>query len=157
MSRFFIDYNQYLASQRCCDLRNPGPEGPTGPTGPSLIGPRGTTGFTGDVGPTGPTGRSCRGPTGDTGPVGTSYWTPYSSGISYTGDVFIDGTLSILPDLTIDSNAGIVTISTSGSSGAGTITITLKSGGNLILNNLPTTSGAPGSVYIDPSNFLKIS
>ena len=70
---------------------------------------------------------------------------------------FIDGTLSILPDLTIDSNAGTVTISTTGSSGAGTITVTLKSGGNLILNNLPTSSGVPGSVYIDPSNFLKIS
>jgi hypothetical protein len=67
MSRNYIDYNQYLGSQRCCNLKLPGSEGPTGPTGPAAIGNPGHTGPTGS-GITGPTGRGCRGTTGEPGP-----------------------------------------------------------------------------------------
>ena len=46
----------------------------------------------------------------------------------------------------------------SGSPGVGTISITLKSGANLILNNLPTSAGGPaGSVYKGVGDFLKIN
>ena len=69
MSRFFNDYNQYLGSQRCCNLRTQGNPGPQGPPGPSIIGPRGNTGPSG-ASFTGPTGRGCRGPTGEPGPAG---------------------------------------------------------------------------------------
>lgn len=89
MSRYYSNYQQYLGSQRCCDLRGPGPQGPIGPVGPASIGPPGT-GFTGDNGPTGPTGRSCRGPTGPT------VWDPSGAfAIQYTGDVYIDGNLNV--------------------------------------------------------------
>lgn len=168
MSRFFNDYNQYLGSQRCCNLRTQGNQGPQGPTGPAMIGPRGNTGPSGSVGETGPTGRGCRGPTGETGPsggpigptgsTGPSYWGLTGSGIVYNGNVYVNDILQVGPDITIESTAGIVTISTAGSSGVGTITITLKSGANLILNNLPTSSGGPvGSVYKGVGDFLKIN
>ena len=46
----------------------------------------------------------------------------------------------------------------SGSPGAGTISITLKSGANLILTNLPTSAVGPlGSVYKGVGDFLKIN
>jgi hypothetical protein len=165
MSRFFNDYNQYLGSQRCCNLRTQGNPGPQGPTGSAVIGPRGNTGPSGSVGETGPTGRGCRGPTGEpgpsggpTGPTGTGYWGLTGSGIVYNGNVYVNDILQVGPDITIESTAGIVTISTAGSSGVGTITITLKSGANLILNNLPTSSGGPtGSVYKGVGDFLKIN
>jgi hypothetical protein len=55
----YTSYNQYLGSQRCCNISYMGPTGPIGPTGPGLIGPRGDTGPTGPPnGPTGPTGPS---------------------------------------------------------------------------------------------------
>jgi hypothetical protein len=106
MSKYHRDYNQYLGSQRCCDLRGQGPIGPQGPAGPAAIGPVGGTGKQGD---TGPTGRSCRGPTGpagpaggpqgDTGPqgvTGPAVWAPSgASGIAYVGDVYIDGKLNV--------------------------------------------------------------
>jgi hypothetical protein len=106
MSKYYRDYNQYLGSQRCCDLRGQGPIGPQGPAGPAAIGPVGGTGKQGD---TGPTGRSCRGPTGpagpaggpqgDTGPqgvTGPAVWAPSgASGIAYVGDVYIDGKLNV--------------------------------------------------------------
>ena len=106
MSKYHRDYNQYLGSQRCCDLRGQGPIGPQGPAGPAAIGPVGGTGKQGD---TGPTGRSCRGPTGpagpaggaqgDTGPqgaTGDTIWAPSgASGIAYVGDVYIDGKLNV--------------------------------------------------------------
>lgn len=208
MSRFFNDYNQYLGSQRCCNLRTQGNPGPEGPTGPAMIGPRGNTGPQGESF-TGPTGRGCRGPTGEAGPAGgpmgptgatgpigppgllgpegptgTGYWNlTKGSSIAYNGNVVMNGpleigmtgmtggtlqvgmtggTLRIGPDITINSSVGTVTISTAGSSGAGTITVTLKSGANLILNNLPSSSTTPsslpvGSVYRStPSNALKI-
>lgn len=72
MSRSYRDYNQYLGSQRCCNLNVIGPPGPPGSTGPASIGPAGVTGYTGSRGPTGPTGRSCLGPTGPPGPPGPS-------------------------------------------------------------------------------------
>ena len=111
MSRFFNDYNQYLGSQRCCNLRTQGNPGPEGPTGPAIIGPRGNTGPAGES-VTGPTGRGCRGPTGEpgpaggptgqTGPIGGSPWSPsYYQGVTgytgtgYTGDVIVFGALYV--------------------------------------------------------------
>ena len=45
----------------------------------------------------------------------------------------------------------------SGSPGVGTISITLKSGANLILNDLPTSAVGPlGSVYRGDGDFLRI-
>jgi hypothetical protein len=93
-----------------------GPRGDTGFTGPT--GPRGDTGFTGptgsrgDTGFTGPTGP--RGDTGFTGPTGSTFWITDSvtkfipgptgssgftgtyTGIKYTGDVIIDGSLNVV-------------------------------------------------------------
>jgi hypothetical protein len=116
MSKYYRDYNQYLGSQRCCDLRGEGPVGPQGPAGPAGVGPVGGTGKQGD---TGPTGRSCRGPTGpagpaggaqgDTGPqgdTGTSFWDPSgATGIYYSSDVYIDGYL-LLGSSSLDPSAG---------------------------------------------------
>ncbi len=164
MSRFFNDYNQYLGSQRCCNLKTQGNPGPQGPTGPAMIGPRGNTGPEG-ASFTGPTGRGCRGPTGEpgpaggpTGPTGTGYWDPSGSSILYNGNVYVNGILQVGPDVTIQSSAGTVTISSAASSGAGTISITLKSGANLILNNLPTSdAGLPtNSIYRGVDEFLRI-
>jgi hypothetical protein len=47
MSRYYLTYNEYLGSQRCCDLRGQGPPGVQGPAGPASIGPVGNTGPTG--------------------------------------------------------------------------------------------------------------
>jgi hypothetical protein len=44
MSRYYVNYPQYLGSRKCCDLRTPGPVGSAGPTGPAGIGERGWTG-----------------------------------------------------------------------------------------------------------------
>ena len=66
MSRAYLNYNQYLGAQKCCNTQ--GPVGPQGPAGPSAIGSQGKTGVTGPS-LTGPTGRSCKGPTGDPGPT----------------------------------------------------------------------------------------
>jgi len=77
MSRF-INYQQYLGAQRCCDLRGVGPEGPIGP--PGEPGPQGAKGFTGSKGDTGPTGRGCKGDTGPSGgPIGPTGPTGYVS------------------------------------------------------------------------------
>jgi hypothetical protein len=70
MSNYYGTYSQYLGAQRCCNLKEQGPQGPIGPTGPAAIGPIGMTGPAG-IGITGPTGRSCRGPEGPTGPTGS--------------------------------------------------------------------------------------
>jgi hypothetical protein len=72
----FVNYQQYLGAQRCCDLRGVGPPGPQGNKGDQGdIGPRGFTGTTGTTGATG--ARGCRGytgpaggPEGPTGPTG---------------------------------------------------------------------------------------
>lgn len=138
MSRYYSNYNQYLGSQRCCDLRGAGPQGPIGPAGPASIGPPGT-GFTGDIGPTGATGRSCRGPTGPpgnpsgltgyTGQTGPNPWildgytiqkppgTTGFTGIGYTGNVGIFGDLIVTGTidpismyLTNNSNTNIITL-----------------------------------------------
>jgi hypothetical protein len=69
MPRYFTTYNQYLGSNRCCNLNSEGPQGNQGPPGESVIGPRGYTGWTGS-GFTGPTGRGCMGPQGPQGPPG---------------------------------------------------------------------------------------
>lgn len=76
MSRYYVNYPQYLGAQKCCDLRTQGPVGPQGPQGPpGGVGDRGWTGPPGQSF-TGPTGKGCRGPTGEPGPAG-----PYG----YTG------------------------------------------------------------------------
>ena len=68
MSRF-VNYQQYLGAQRCCDLRGVGPQGPQGPQGEP--GPQGPKGFSGEKGATGPTGKGCKGDTGPSGgPIG---------------------------------------------------------------------------------------
>ena len=98
----YVNYTQYLGSQRCCNINKQGPIGPIGNTGGR--GPIGPAGVTGGLGPTGPTGKGCRGPTGPgggpegpTGPTGSgSQWTDGSlNSISYTGDVTIDGKLNV--------------------------------------------------------------
>ena len=109
----FVNYQQYLGAQRCCDLRGVGPAGPKGDKGDQGdIGPRGFTGTTGTTGATG--ARGCRGytgpaggpegPTGSTGPTGPSQWinTAYTgptgpgyTGIGYTGDVMVFGNLYV--------------------------------------------------------------
>ena len=61
----FVNYQQYLGAQRCCDLRGVGPAGPKGDQGKQ--GDIGARGFTGSNGATGPTGKGCRGPTGPAG------------------------------------------------------------------------------------------
>ena len=66
MSQSYSNYNQYLGSQKCCQIKGQGPIGPVGPQGQSAVGAKGATGTTGS---TGPTGKSCRGPTG---PIGIS-------------------------------------------------------------------------------------
>jgi hypothetical protein len=43
----YLNYNQYLGSQRCCNLKTQGPQGTQGPTGPAAVGPIGYTGPTG--------------------------------------------------------------------------------------------------------------
>ena len=85
MSRYYVTYNEYLGSQRCCNLRGQGPPGPQGPQGPAAVGPMGSTGYTGY---TGPTGKFCKGPTGPqgppsglTGPTGCTGYTSINSDI----------------------------------------------------------------------------
>jgi hypothetical protein len=72
MSKNYGGYNQYLGSQRCCDLKVQGPQGPQGRPGSSSIGPIGYQGATGATGSQGATGRGCRGATGVTGPQGAT-------------------------------------------------------------------------------------
>lgn len=78
LPKSYISYNEYLGSQRCCNISYMGPTGPIGPTGSGMIGPRGVTGPTGPpngpsgaTGPTGPSGATgATGTTGATGPAG---------------------------------------------------------------------------------------
>jgi hypothetical protein len=97
MSKYYTNYNEYLGSQRCCNLTGIGPMGPQGPQGPASIGPPGT-GYTGEEGPTGPTGRSCRGPTGPpgetsglTGPTGEQGLTGPTGEQGSTGEQGLTG------------------------------------------------------------------
>jgi hypothetical protein len=86
MSKYYRDYNQYLGSQRCCDLRGQGPIGPQGPAGPAAIGPVGSTG-----------------PTGSTG---VSFWDASGvNGIAYSNDVYINGNL-LLGNTTLADTSG---------------------------------------------------
>jgi hypothetical protein len=98
----FVNYTQYLGSQRCCNFNKQGPVGPIGPQGSQ--GPIGPAGVTGGLGSTGPTGRGCRGPTGPNGgPIGPtgvtgppSQWANiFPNSISYTGNVIINGKLNV--------------------------------------------------------------
>jgi hypothetical protein len=119
---YYRNYNEYLGSQRCCNLKGPGPMGPVGPTGPASVGPPGI-GYTGYTGYTGPTGKNCKGDTGPTGPPGATSgltgptgatgargatggtpWVetyyqgttgPGYTGIGYTGDVMVFGALYV--------------------------------------------------------------
>jgi hypothetical protein len=104
MSRYFNNYNQYLGSNRCCNLNSQGEQGPIGPTGASMVGPRGLTGWTG-ASYTGPTGRGCMGPTG---PSVNSYWTPSGvNGIQYIGNVSIGGNLDVSGVITTTPTCGV--------------------------------------------------
>uniref|UniRef100_A0A6C0AR64 Collagen-like protein n=1 Tax=viral metagenome TaxID=1070528 RepID=A0A6C0AR64_9ZZZZ len=98
----FVNYTQYLGSQRCCNFNKQGPVGSIGPQGSQ--GPIGPAGVTGGLGSTGPTGRGCRGPTGPNGgPIGPtgvtgppSQWANiFPNSISYTGNVIINGKLNV--------------------------------------------------------------
>ena len=71
MSRFSMNYNDYLSKKICCDSRGAGPVGPIGPTGANGEGQTGNTGPSGPVGIAGYTGASRRGDTGPTGPSKT--------------------------------------------------------------------------------------
>jgi hypothetical protein len=82
MSNYYVNYNQYLGAQRCCNLKVQGPLGPQGPAGPASIGPPGYTGPPGESF-TGPTGRGCRGPTGE--PGNPSGLTGYTGAVGPTG------------------------------------------------------------------------
>ena len=68
MSRFSMNYNDYLSKKICCDSMGAGPVGPAGPTGENAEGITGNTGPTGPTGIAGFTGSSRRGDTGPTGP-----------------------------------------------------------------------------------------
>jgi hypothetical protein len=56
MSNYYSSYDQYLGSQRCCNIKSQGPVGPKGPEGPVSIGPIGKTGCTGYTGTSGNAG-----------------------------------------------------------------------------------------------------
>ena len=56
MSNYYSNYNQYLGSQRCCNVRTTSTSGLRGPTGPSAIGPIGYTGPARNAANTGATG-----------------------------------------------------------------------------------------------------
>ena len=108
-AKSYTSYNEYLGSQRCCNISYMGPTGPIGPTGSGTIGPRGVTGYTGDIGPIGPTGQAStipgsRGPTGQIGPIG--YTGPIGD-IGPTGDIGPAGPTQNLDQvLTVGNNAG---------------------------------------------------
>jgi hypothetical protein len=78
MSNYYSSYNQYLGTQRCCNIKSQGSIGPVGPAGPASIGPIGKTGSTGAIGYTGTTG--IQGPTGD-----NSGYTGYTGATGPTG------------------------------------------------------------------------
>ena len=161
----FVNYQQYLGAQRCCDLRGVGPAGPKGDKGDQGdIGPRGFTGTTGITGATG--ARGCRGytgpaggpegPTGSTGPsqwINTAYTGPTGpgyTGIGYTGDVMVFGNLYVeggidptylaltrQPSNPIPSGLDGIWIDASGSLNSSTIT--LDDGNGLIMKLTPST------------------
>ena len=73
MSRFSMNYNDYLSKKICCDSRGGGPVGPAGPTGANAEGITGNTGSAGPTGIAGPTGASRRGDTGPNGPIDKTF------------------------------------------------------------------------------------
>ena len=73
MSNYYSSYNQYLGTQRCCNIKSQGSIGPVGPAGPASIGPIGKTGATGAIGYTGVTGMI--GYTGSIGYTGVTGFT----------------------------------------------------------------------------------
>ena len=92
MSNYYSDYNQYLGSQRCCNVRTTSTSGLRGPTGPAAVGKIGYTGYTGPAGDaanTGATGNTgftgSTGYTGSTGPAGDAVNTGATGTTGYTG------------------------------------------------------------------------
>jgi hypothetical protein len=163
MSNYYVNYNQYLGAQRCCNLKVQGPVGPQGPAGPASIGPPGYTGPPGESF-TGPTGRGCRGPTGEpgnpsgltgyTGATGPSFWDASgNSAIKYNNDVYIGGKLNVdgLIDptgLILDSRAAIPPGITDPSNilwVKNTVPTTLYYGSNPLLNSFTVTYGSEDS------------
>jgi hypothetical protein len=73
MSRFSMNYADYLSKKICCDSIGAGPIGPVGPTGANAEGITGNTGSAGPTGIAGPTGASRRGDTGPNGPIDKTF------------------------------------------------------------------------------------
>ena len=87
MSNYYSNYNQYLGSQRCCNVRTTSTSGLRGPTGPSAVGKIGYTGPAGDAANTGATGYTgVTGSTGYTGYTGSTGYTGQTGSTGYTGE-----------------------------------------------------------------------
>ena len=150
----YTNYTQYLGAQRCCNINKQGPIGPIGPQGAQ--GPIGPAGVTGGLGPTGPTGRGCRGPTGPgggpvgpTGPTGPSQWTDsYLNSISYSGDVEIDGNLTVIVLTTVGSLSRGAPITIGPGNQTYTVNITdnwiICNNGGVITLTFPSAATYPG-------------
>ena len=76
-SKYYMNTQSYLGSQKCCNINKSGPVGPAGPGGPA--GPKGQKGDTGSKGEDGSAG------TGATGPAGTAGSTGSAGTIGSTG------------------------------------------------------------------------
>ena len=144
MSKYYLNYSQYLGAQKCCDIRTQGPAGPQGPPGPSAIGPKGPTGDPG-MSFTGPTGRGCRGPTGPsggpTGPTGSSsLWSNVSpTGIGYTGNLYVYAD-SISTNFVFDSAGGSTNIGDISNAFDGVNILVSGSGNQISLDSRQGTS-----------------
>ena len=69
-SKYYMNTQSYLGSQKCCNINKSGPVGPAGPGGPA--GPKGQKGDTGSKGEDGSAGTGATGPAGTAGSTGSA-------------------------------------------------------------------------------------